>query len=490
MKLTGLLTASAAVPQWLFRPGLQTAQGQNVLVVVFDTFSASNISLYGYKRKTTPNIDRLAERATVFHHHYAGGNFTTPGTATLLTSVLPWTHGAVGINDIVIDAYADKSLFHAFPYHRMAYSHNILANTLLKDFFSGMEGLTPREKLYLQSDALINILFQKDEDIAEVSWRRALKRQLEGYSYSLFLAPLYERNKTKSVAALEDQFPRGLPVMVDDNFFLLEDGINWALGQLDNAPQPFLGYYHFNPPHDPYHTRIDFVGKFSNDGLRPPNKPQHIFSGDRNTQKLLEWRQEYDEFILYVDSEFARLFDFLESQGILKNTWLVLTSDHGEMFERGIGGHRSKVLYQPVIHIPLLIFAPGQQTRQDVYDVTSAIDVLPTLAHLTNQPAPAWTQGLVLPPFSDQRTVRDVFSLQVEGKDDNGGINNATVAMMRENYKLIYYFGYEELEGGEMVELYDVEADPEELDDLSPSRQELTNQLLSALKKKLEEVAP
>ncbi len=69
-----------------------------MVVIVFDAFSAYNISLYGYQRETTPNIARWAERAVVYHNHNAGGNFTIPGTASLLTGTYPWTHRAFGLD--------------------------------------------------------------------------------------------------------------------------------------------------------------------------------------------------------------------------------------------------------------------------------------------------------------------------------------------------------------------------------------------------------
>ena len=90
LKLAGLLPLSAAAPGFaklITRP--QQAKGQNVIVVVFDAFSAYNISLYGYQRDTTPNLARLARRAIVYHNHLAGSNFTTSGTASLLTGTLP-----------------------------------------------------------------------------------------------------------------------------------------------------------------------------------------------------------------------------------------------------------------------------------------------------------------------------------------------------------------------------------------------------------------
>ena len=61
----------------------------NVLIVVFDAWSALNCSLYGYPRDTTPNIKRLAEKGTVYHNHYAAGTWTIPGTSSLLTGALP-----------------------------------------------------------------------------------------------------------------------------------------------------------------------------------------------------------------------------------------------------------------------------------------------------------------------------------------------------------------------------------------------------------------
>ena len=89
----------------------------------------------------------------------------------------------------------------------------------------------------------------------------------------------------------------------------------------------------------------------------------------------------------------------MEESGMLENTWLIFTSDHGEMFERGINGHMTVCQHEPVMKIPLIIFEPGQTTRRDVYTPTNSVDVLPTLLHLTGQPVPDWVEGEVyIPP--------------------------------------------------------------------------------------------
>lgn len=67
----------------------QLTEKPNIILLVLDAMSARNLSLYGYGRETTPHLSRLAERATVYHSHYAAGNYTTPGTASILTGMYP-----------------------------------------------------------------------------------------------------------------------------------------------------------------------------------------------------------------------------------------------------------------------------------------------------------------------------------------------------------------------------------------------------------------
>ncbi len=96
LKLAGLLPLGMATPRLMRHLGasqlLQDGR-KNVLVVVFDAFSAYHLSLHGYQRETMPNLARLVERAVVYHNHYAGGSFTTPGTASLLQAHF---HGYIG----------------------------------------------------------------------------------------------------------------------------------------------------------------------------------------------------------------------------------------------------------------------------------------------------------------------------------------------------------------------------------------------------------
>jgi len=489
LKLISLLSTNLVVPNFSARPSItEPGTKDNVLIVVFDAFSAKHIPFYGYGRQTMPNLTQLIEKGTVYHQHYANGPFTTPGTASLLTGTLPWTHRALSHYDPVAERMAEKSIFHAFcNHHSMAYSHNLLANIFLEQFSPAIEEYIPRKRLYLGNSVLLKP-FRKDDDISSLAWTRALKRVQDGYSYSLFGSLLYETMQKGRFDKYAEEFPLGLPRIFEDEYFTLEDGIDWLQNLVLNAPRPFLGYFHYLPPHFPYKTRVDFYNQFANDGFKPIEKPDHIFKSRRAEGHIEENRTNYDEFILYVDSEFARLYQFLDQQGVLENTWLVLTSDHGEMFERGITGHQAPPMFQPLVQIPLVIFAPGQHSRIDVYDRTSAIDLLPTLMHVTNQEIPEWTEGEVLPPYASSPLTADrpIVSLRGKGIEQGEPINKGSAMLIRKQYKLSYIFGYTaDLPGGELIELYDLETDPEELNDLSASHSDIVNEMLAELKTQL-----
>jgi len=491
LKLAGLFSMSLAAPQFMFRPSMSDpGTGQNVVIVVFDSFSATNIPFYGYGRQTMPQVSRLLEKATVYHDHYANGPFTTPGTASLLTGTLPWTHRALDHNDSVADDMVDKSIFHAFDQHHcMAYTHNPLANTLLKQFLPAIDDYTPQGELFLENDLLLNKLFGKDEDLSQLAWTRLVKQGGDGHSYSLLISRLYALMKQGRFDVFEQDFPRGIPHTYEDTYYILEHGITWLQNLLVETPSPFMGYFHFLPPHFPYSTHADFYNKFKKDGFKPVEKPDHIFAGKRAEGRVDEFRTWYDEYILYVDSEFARLYHHLEENGILENTWLILTSDHGEMFERGITRHQTPPMFQPLVRIPLVMFPPGQDTRVDIEDRTSAIDMLPTLMHVTGQEIPTWAEGEILPPYAPSPTDsgRPIVSLRARGVEDDQPIHKGSAMLIRDNFKLSYVFGYiKDLDNGELIELFDLENDPEELNELSASRPDIVNDMLAELKMQLE----
>ncbi|MFP4394789.1 MAG: sulfatase [Anaerolineales bacterium] len=474
LRLLGLLPLVSLSGKVALPPlptGSNDSERPNFIILLFDSLAAPNVSLYGYPRRTMPHLERLAEGATVFHRHYANGNYTNPGTASLLTGTLPWTHRSLLIFSPVIETREEQNIFRALApedYYAFGYSHNLIAEALMYQFRQDIDQLKKTQELCLLDFHLSDQLFYKDYDLAawrERSWRAGEKPHTYPSSAIFFTLnhQLWLRRKEKLEAEYRDRFPRGLPRQ-HDQIFLMEDAVDWLIANTPRFPRPYLTYFHFTPPHIPYCTRREFYGLFD-DGWAPPRKPEHHFTEDFSQEELDRLRMEYDEYIAYVDAELWRLYEHLERAGQLDNTYLILTSDHGEMFERGIWMHITPVLYEPLIHIPLIIKRPGQTQREDVHTPTSAIDVLPTLLHLAEQPIPDWCEGDVLPTLGgDIPADRPVFAIDSKSSYKQGPLTAATIAMLQGRYKLIYYFGYQDFD--EIYELYDLENDPEELHDL------------------------
>ncbi len=468
LKLAGLFTLGAAFQQ-LAHIRLPLAQATsarpNFLILVLDTLSARHMSLYGYPRQTTPSIARLAESAMVYHNHHAAGSFTTPGTASLLTGTYPWSHRALQPSSMAREDFTSRSLFNLISpeYFSLAYTHNPLAMYLLHQFHRGIGELMPFGALTLKEMTAAGSWLWNDFPMADTA-----ENVITGIGQppsSLFLSamePLGQRQPALR-AEYRDLFPKGLPGG-ESRSFTLEACTDWLSHNLATLPSPHLAYFHLLPPHEPYLPRKEFIGTFPAD-LNLPAKPPHPASEHATDEALGNLRREYDEFIAYSDAEFGRLYDNLLRSGQLDNTWLILTSDHGQLFERGIHGHLTPAMYQPLLHIPLVIRPPGGRQRLDIHDLTSNVDLLPTLLTLLNEPLPAWLEGQVLPGFTGiPDPERVVYALDAKESSVHGPLRSGTAVMRQGSYKLIHTFGYKEL--ADEDELYDVEADPEELDNL------------------------
>jgi arylsulfatase A-like enzyme len=461
----------------------------NILILVFDAFSAKHLPLYGYGRKTTPNLAKLVRKATVFHQHYAGGNFTIPGTASLLTGTYPWSHRAFNMYGTVAKPFEERNLFSAINdrYYKIAYTHNLQATVLLHQFRRQLNKLERIDRLTVAGGIVSEHLFPNDYTVG--LWSESILRGINiPLSSSLLLSVLDKKlafdGIEKTLENYSARYPRGLPNNDTGHFFILERAVDWIIDQVSSAPRPYLGYFHLWPPHDPYSARQDFVGMFD-DGWIPPAKPRHHFSKGHSDELLGELRRYYDEYIAYIDSEFTRLYNHLKEKGSLSNTYLVLTSDHGEMFERGIDNHLTPVLYEPIIRIPLIIFKPGQEEREDIYLPTSAVDLLPTLMHITGGSRPEWCEGQLLPSFGgpEGNAERSVFAIEAKENSKYGPLRKATFALIRGRYKLIHYVGYENYH--DQYELYDLENDPEELENLHPFSKSTFSDLRLELEEKL-----
>ncbi len=482
--LPGVLAASRLIPRATLQGPPSGASLPNIIIFVFDAMSAKHLSLYGYPRKTSPSLERFARRATVYHQHYSAGNFTTPGTASLLTGLYPWSHHAVNSAGLIAPSRVEENLFKQLGkrYRRLAYSQNLWANYLFGQFETDIENvLSPGS--FSVVDQVLGARFTGDRVNSERAFHDLLLQDNRAPASLVFgLAQqiqLYE--------AVMQAKARGQPSDIAHAtnypiFFRLQDVFDGMLEAIAGLQPPFVAYLHTWSPHGPYEPSAEFANMFD-DHWRSIAKPPHVLSLHVKRWDIEKQRSIYDRYIANVDFEFGRLLDGLQARGILDQSYVVVTSDHGEMMERGDVGHVTPLLYEPVVRVPLIVSSPGQKTRRDIHLPTSSIDLLPTLLHLIGEEVPAWCEGQVLPGLGGPDNAdASIFACEAKDNRPRREWTRASFALRKGKYKLTYYTGYEQLNGQELFELYDIQNDPEELQDLySPSSataQDLRRELL------------
>jgi arylsulfatase A-like enzyme len=480
LKFSALLPAALAASR--LTPGLLQPSRPNVILVLFDAMSARNLSLYGYPRRTTPNLERFAQRATVFHHHHSAGNFTVPGTASLLTGLYPWTHRAINMAGLMKRSLTDHNLFRtvSLNYHRIAFSQNLWANHIFNQFAQDLDSILPPDTFAAFSQ-VIGKTFQKDLNAAYRTTDDFLFQDDD--PPASLLAGLYERlayqRKLSHLQTHAHDYPLGLPTTgLLPIAFRLDHLFQGLASLLPSLPKPFIAYCHLWSVHEPYRPHSDFFDRFKNDNFSPPDKPRHPLGGKNPPQKIINRRKLYDEYIASADHYFGLLLDTLETSGLLDNSYLILTADHGECFERGTLRHITPLLFEPLVHIPLLISAPGQRQRLDVYTPTNSVDLLPTLAACTGNPIPAWAEGRLLPTLGGESDPQRVsFSVEAKGNSSFERLRKVSVAMYKGPYKITYYTSSDY----DFFELYNLEDDPEELNNLIDSQPGLAKDLQTEL---------
>ena len=460
----------------------------HIIIVVCDAWAAHNTSLYGYPRPTMPNIEKFAKRSTVYNHHYSAGNFTVPGTASLLTGMYPWTHRAINLGGMIKNSLGDNQIFKAlYDTHKgIGYVQNVYADQLINQARAYLKTHIPFGAYNLQDGVFYDSpLFNLDAYTAFSSFEDGIINHGKGFDGSVWLGPLARlfriRNKRIINNAMSEEYYAGLPESLDP--FLLSDVVDGLIDTLTNLTEPSVVYFHMFAPHDPYRPYSKHYNGFRDDEYSPNTAPTHPLVSEPNSDHELRIsRLNYDAFLASLDQELARLFNYFDASGLKDDSYIFLTSDHGEMFDHGMRGHSDPLLFEPLIHIPLVVSAPGQFERHDVDTPTSSVDILPTICHITKNEIPDWSEGRLLPTLGGESDPeRAVFSFSAPQNSSFGNITQYSISMVYKNNKLIKYNHPKYSK----YEFYDLANDPQEKLDLSDSLPEIGIEMVKELDKLL-----
>ena len=310
----------AAVGLWACAPVGEGRPG-DVLLVTIDTLRADHLSLYGYDRETTPDIERWFGEGAVFERAFSAEAATSPSVVSLLSGRMLQDHGVRLFYQLVPEEVALVPDLLPAEYETAAF----VSNMVLTD-----EAIGFGER------------FDHFDDFLD---RRESRRRV------------FERNAEATTNA----------------------ALLWLVQERD-PNRPLFLWVHYIDPHGPYRPPEAWERHFHHQGTAkveldkiPP------FTRLEGVEDALEYVDRYDEEIRYADHQIGRLLDGYARTNDPEKALIVLTADHGEtMNSRETWFHHSFHVYDDIVHVPLLVRGPGVEAGR-MRGLASGIDVAKTI---------------------------------------------------------------------------------------------------------------
>lgn len=369
-------------------------QKLNCILITIDTLRADYLSCYGHE-KPTPNIDWLADNGVLFERAICQMPLTTPSHASILTGTYPRE------TEVTANGYQFKDF------------NLSIAELLLEEGYNtaGFVGAFPvASRLGFDQGFLVyNDYFSPYMSISRLTILRII--HLGGWETGGFV----QRRAEKVV----DPF------------------IKWLESAKD---KPFFSWVHIYDPHTPYDP--------------PEPYDEYASETDDEHERMVAL---YEGEIAYTDEQIGRIFDALDEFGILENTVIILTADHGEH----LGDHdyfydHGAYLYEAGIWVPLIIFYPEKiPAGMRISNQVELTDIAPTICDLLHVTRPDTMGGhSLLPLIGGLDDARFGFCETFEE-------HKHRMAVSTNAYKLIYTVGEDKWQ------LYDLRVDGEELNNLA-----------------------
>jgi arylsulfatase A-like enzyme len=332
----------------------------NILLIIWDTVRRSSLGVYGAARPTTPELGQRRGQLLMFTHAFAASSWTLPSHASFFTGALPhqlstgWTQPLDRARPVIAEWMRDQGFETA----------GFVANVLYCNRSYGLgRGFAHYEDYRLTPGA-----FVENSAIGRAFITSALLRRLVGY---------WQIPGRSDAGRITDAFLR------------------WEAAR--DRGRPFFAFLNLFDAHKPYLPPPEFARRFSSGGPRRTDLYTSLpqlggFVADANRRMsradMAVEEEAYDGAILYLDHQLDRLLDELGRRGVLQNTVVIVTADHGESFlEHGAIGH-GKNLYRETTEVPLLILdGRGSIPPGEVAEPVTLADLPATLVTLSGSRA-------------------------------------------------------------------------------------------------------
>ncbi len=438
-----LAPAAAQLPAAVESATAEAERPRSVLFYLMDTCRNDRLSYQGYGRPTTPFLEALAERAVVFEACYAQASWTKPSMASMLSSQYPSTTGIHKLDQRLDDRYQTwPEQLRDHGWYTAGFSANIVMGDLLSNYAQGFD--------HFVESTLIN----RGDPIRFAS---GSARKLN-----------------------EELFP-------------------W----LDRSEEwPLLLYLHSVDPHEEYEPEPAYLEEFADPARhaqfreewkallasRPPIPGLFVTQDNFDRTEIdaasfIEHASDcYDADILANDDQLQLLWERLQEDGWGEDLVFVFTSDHGEEFFDHGGTCHGYSLYDEMVRVPLMIYAPGLvQGGQRIRTPVRSLDIYPTLCELLGVEVPDGLQGTSLVPLmrgADPLLPTEVYSQHREDPVVRllGQGSGVMTSLRVGRWKYILNQVSSQMLEKPRHELYDLEADPREQRNLAATHPELVRE--------------
>jgi arylsulfatase A-like enzyme len=470
---TGLISVLQAFP--VLSQKDSAPDKPNILFILVDDMGYSDLGCYGSKFYETPNIDRLAKQGIRFTSSYAACPVSSPTRASIMTGRYPVR---TGITDWIPGRQA--------------------SNSGSKD--DRLIALPFRQQLELNEVTIAEVLKQNGyATMISGKWHLGGDREYwpENQGFDVNKGGYSAGQPNKSTTSNGYFSPYGNPRLEDGptGEYLTDRQTDEAISFIQNSKdKPFFVYLSYYAVHNPMQGKEDLVGKFIHKsdsmGLSQINaftrdkawiKPS---MSDNFRERIVQSNPVYAAMIYSVDENIGRVLACLKGMGIEKNTIIIFTSDNGGLatsegsptcnapLRAGKGW-----LYEGGIRVPLIIKWPGISDKRHESSVpVCSVDFLPTITEMTNSVLPETViDGISIVPIMKGKEIEERPLFWHYPHYSNQGVEPGSAVRLGK-YKLIDNFERDR------QELYDLENDVSETNDLSASKPEKTNYLFNLLK--------
>ena len=435
-------------------PSASATKRPNVLLIVIDTLRSDHVSAYGYQQKTTPWIDAFAKQSVQYQTAISQSPWTTPSHAALFTGQYPSRNGVDGKN---IHLHSENKT---------------MAEVLEKN---GYQTAGFINNVYIRRQTGLAQGFQQYEEF----WGRN-----EGSSLMLLVEFLNNRWDPRS--------DKGADETIDAVADWLDH--DW------NPKNSFFLFAHFMEPHAIYGSTGKYVKEFlpagvsAPDAMRVNQDPEMYICGkiQMTERDFGILGSLYNSDIRYLDDAIGDLIDTIRKKGLIDNTIVILTADHGENFgEHHLMSHELS-LYDTLLHVPLLIHFPQRIQMSSVQEKpVQLIDIFPSLLQVLNIKNEGLTlQGtsllpgevakrpdnLVFAEYNNSRAVDNIERKFGDAVPPNPIYLHKILKVVRSD-KWKFIWGTDGTR-----ELYAINKDPYEKNNLSQLNQDEAKQMETALK--------